>query len=168
MEKRRGIYANLIKFAEVHPMKVKIGIYAPVVTSSTRVLSGGPLDSLSQPFFLTLEVAEIIPYRQAKPYENLSFLTDLYLKRGWSLRRISEELSCSKTTVRKKLTDAGVGIKEVPKNDHMLLGRKVKEMRARGLSYQAISDLLNLWRINTRTGNGKWHAKSVRDISSNQ
>jgi hypothetical protein len=32
VEKRRGIYANLVKFAEVHPLKVKIGIYAPVVT----------------------------------------------------------------------------------------------------------------------------------------
>jgi hypothetical protein len=41
IENRRGIYANLIKFAEVHPLKVKIGIYAPVVTSSTNVLSGG-------------------------------------------------------------------------------------------------------------------------------
>lgn len=41
IEKRRGIYANLIKFAEIHPLKVKIGIYAPVVTSSTSVLSGG-------------------------------------------------------------------------------------------------------------------------------
>lgn len=41
IEKRRAIYKNLIKFAEVHPLKVKIGIYAPVVTSSTSVLSGG-------------------------------------------------------------------------------------------------------------------------------
>jgi hypothetical protein len=28
-------------FAVVHPLKVKIGIFAPVVTSSTNVLSGG-------------------------------------------------------------------------------------------------------------------------------
>jgi site-specific DNA recombinase len=41
VEKCRRIYENLIKFAEVHPLKVKIGIYAPVVTSSTSVLSGG-------------------------------------------------------------------------------------------------------------------------------
>ena len=51
--------------------------------------SGGPLDGQSQPFFLTIGVAKIIPYRYAKAYESVNFLTDLYLKKGWSLRRIS-------------------------------------------------------------------------------
>lgn len=45
-------------------------------------MSGGPLEGQLQLFFLTIEVAEIIPYRHAKPYEDMSFLTDLYLKKG--------------------------------------------------------------------------------------
>jgi len=65
--------------------------------------SGGPLDRLTQPIFQTVEVAEIIPYRRVKAYENVSFLTDLYLKRQWSLRRISGELGCCKYTDREVL-----------------------------------------------------------------
>jgi hypothetical protein len=45
----------------------------------------------------------------SQPLEEQSqhfFLTDLYIKKGHSLRRISEELGCSKTTVRKKLVKA--------------------------------------------------------------
>jgi DNA invertase Pin-like site-specific DNA recombinase len=34
IEQRRGIYANLIKFAELHPTKVKLGVYAPVKSES--------------------------------------------------------------------------------------------------------------------------------------
>jgi hypothetical protein len=55
-----------------------------------RIRSGGPLVGQLQHFFLT----------------------DLYLEKGWSLRRISEELECSKGTVRKKLLEAGIEIKE--------------------------------------------------------
>jgi hypothetical protein len=64
--------------------------------------NGGPLDRLTQPIFQSVEVAEIIPYRLVKAYENVSFLADLYLKRQWSLRRISSELGCSKGTVEAK------------------------------------------------------------------
>ncbi len=84
---------------------------------SNSVTDGGPLEGQSQHFFLTIEVAEIIPYRYAKRYEDVSFLTDLSLRKGWSLRRISEELECSKGTVRKKLLEAGIEIKEQTGDD---------------------------------------------------
>ena len=32
-EQRRGVYANLIKFAELHPTKVRLGVYAPAEPS---------------------------------------------------------------------------------------------------------------------------------------
>lgn len=62
---------------------------------------------LSQPVFLTFELCEKITICHPKLYENVSFLTDLYLKKKWSLRRISSEIGCSKNTVRKKLIEAG-------------------------------------------------------------
>lgn len=125
---------------------------------------GGPLDRLTQPIFLTIEVAEIIPYRQAKAYEDVSFLTDLYQKRGWSLRRISNELDCSKATVRKKLIEAGIEIVKHRRDEHKSLMKKIEEMRSRGLSYQAIADILNLWKVATRTSEGIWHAKTIREL----
>jgi site-specific DNA recombinase len=35
-EQRRGIYANLIKFAELHPTKVRLGVYAPAEPSGAN------------------------------------------------------------------------------------------------------------------------------------
>ena len=127
-------------------------------------MSGGPLEGQSQHFFLTIEVAEIIPYRYAKRYEDVSFLTDLYLRKGWSLRRISEELECSKGTVRKKLIEAGIEIVKHRRDEHKSLMKKIEEMRSRGLSYQAIADILNLWKVATRTSEGIWHAKTIREL----
>lgn len=55
VEKRRGIYSNIIKFAEIHPLKVKIGIYAPVVTSSTSVSSGGSPETRTRTYLRTVD-----------------------------------------------------------------------------------------------------------------
>ena len=35
VEKQRPIFGNLIKFVEIHPMKIKMGIYAPVKATGT-------------------------------------------------------------------------------------------------------------------------------------
>ncbi len=122
-------------------------------------MSGGPLEGQLQLFFPTIEVAEIIPYRHAKPYEDMSFLTDLYLKKGSSLGRISKELGGCKATVKKKLVEAG--------DDYTVLNKKIQTMRVRGLTYQQIADLFNLWGVQKRTCAGKWHSKTVREIERN-
>lgn len=109
-------------------------------------------------------MAETIPYRRVKPYRNVIFLTDLYLKRGWSLRRISNELGCCKATVRKKLIEAEIEIKDLSKNEYKSLKNKITEMRNRGLGYLAIANSFNAWKVSTRSNEGVWHAKTVRDI----
>lgn len=91
-------------------------------------------------------------------------LTDLYLKKGWCLRRISSELGCAKTTVRKKLLEAGVEVKEQVHDDSNALNKKIETMRERGMSYQTIANIFNLWKIATPTGNGQWHSKTVREV----
>ena len=97
----------------------------------------------------------------------MSFLTDLYLKKGWSLRRISKELGCCKGTVRKKLLEAGVELVEQTYSEHLAMKKKIQSMRGRGLSYQMIADIFNLWKVVTRTGKGQWHSKTVREIERN-
>lgn len=37
-------------------------------------------------------------------------------------------------------------------------------MRERGISYQAIADAFNLWKISTRIGDGQWFAKTIREL----
>lgn len=66
--------------------------------------------------------------------------------------------------MRKKLIGAGIEIKEQAIDEYKALKNKILFMRGRGLSYQAIADQLNLWRVSTKTGDGSWHAKTVRDL----
>lgn len=65
--------------------------------------------------------------------------------------------------MRKKLIEAGIEIKDTQQDEYGLLKSKIEEMRDRGLSYQAIADAFNLWKVSTRTG-GNWHAKTVREL----
>lgn len=94
----------------------------------------------------------------------MSFLSDLYCNKGWSLRRISKELGCAKGTVRKKLFDAGIEVCTKEDEGISALQMKIQEMRARGMSYQAIADAFNLWRIPTRSREGKWFSKTIKDL----
>jgi len=86
------------------------------------------------------------------------------VKKQWSLRRISNEIGCSKNTVRKKLIEAGVEVVEHPADKRKPLKKKIGELKAKKLSYQAIADLFNLWKIKTSSGEGVWHPKTVRDL----
>jgi hypothetical protein len=49
--------------------------------------------------------------------------------------------------VRKKLIEAGIEIMEQRTSEQKLLKQKIVEMRNRGLRYQAIADLFNLWKV---------------------
>ena len=128
--------------------------------------NGGPSQSLIEKIFLTLEVSEIIKFSHPKPWDDLSFLTHLYVKKRYSLRRISRELGCGKSVVRRKLSEAGIEIIDQKIEIDSALARKVKDLRESGLSYQKIAEMFNLWRVETRSGEGIWHAKTVRDLKT--
>jgi hypothetical protein len=42
--------------------------------------------------------------------------------------------------------------------------KKMKELRARGFSYWKIADIFNTMSIPTKSGKGRWHAKSIHQI----
>lgn len=65
--------------------------------------------------------------------------------------------------MRKKLLEAGIELIQT-KNTYETLRRKVTELREKGKSYQEIADVFNLWRIPTRSGEGGWHGKTVREL----
>lgn len=44
------------------------------------------------------------------------------------------------------------------------LAMKIKKMKLHGNSYSEIEDRLNAWRVPTRSKEGKWHAKTVREL----
>lgn len=53
--------------------------------------------------------------------------------------------------MRKKLIEAGIEIKEQAGDEYKVLKKKIKTMKERGLSYQAIADVFDLWKIPTRS-----------------
>lgn len=66
--------------------------------------------------------------------------------------------------MRKKLLEAGIICFKQIGNVDFTLKKKINTMREKGMSYQKITDLLNLWRIETRSKDGRWHVKTIRDL----
>lgn len=67
--------------------------------------------------------------------------------------------------MRKKLERAEIEIVQQRVDGERALAKKVQRLRKKGMSYQKIADLFNLWRIETRTREGMWHAKTVRELA---
>jgi hypothetical protein len=66
--------------------------------------------------------------------------------------------------VRKKLLEAGIELVDHRCDEYLAVRKKIKAMRERGLAYQAIADIFNLWGVKTRSGEGRWHSKTVREV----
>lgn len=67
------------------------------------IFYGGPSKHLTQNYFLSLEIFEILELKSRPKYLDGTFLSDLYLKKGLSLRQISNKLKVSRNVVRKHL-----------------------------------------------------------------
>ena len=67
--------------------------------------------------------------------------------------------------MRKKLLETGIELIDQNRDEHLALKKKIQAMRERGQSYQLIADAFNLWKVSTRTGDGKWYAKTIRDLA---
>lgn len=63
------------------------------------------------------------------------------------MRRISKELGCCKSTVRKKLFEAGIDLVDQNCDEHKALRKKIQVMRERGLSYQSIANFLTYGKL---------------------
>ena len=61
--------------------------------------------------------------------------------------------------------EAGIELVDQGRDVHETLKKKILAMRDRGLSYEAIANAFNLWKIATRTGEGQWHAKTIRELA---
>lgn len=132
----------------------------------TRLLTlyGGLSSGQPQPKFLTFKLIDIVAFKTRESCIDSAFLTDLYVKKGYSTNRISKELGCSRFLVRKKLEEAGVTDFEYVVTPDKRIIEKIKRLREKGDSYQRIAEKFNLWRVKTRSGDGKWYAKTARDV----
>ena len=60
--------------------------------------------------------------------------------------------------------EAGIELVDHRCDEYLAVRKKIKAMRERGLAYQAIADIFNLWGVKTRSGEGRWHSKTVREV----
>lgn len=119
-------------------------------------------------------------------FKDRSFLLQKYLGERLSVKEIAAEIGSSRSAVSAHLKDFGIPIRPhdaahktssqlgfgeawrnrkvvAHKKEQELIG-KMRKLRAEGLSYWKVADVLNAWGIPTKTRRGKWSAKQVHQI----
>jgi predicted DNA-binding protein YlxM (UPF0122 family) len=141
-------------------------------------------DSLSERFFLQLQPSVIFDFRTTPFYKDESFLRENYLEKGLNISELAELCFSSRAAVRNSLKRFGIPIKtqdqllkthqrlkygemrrkrEIVANQRELQAiEKMKALRGQGFSYWKIADVLNAMGVRTKTGRGKWQARSVQ------
>lgn len=129
-------------------------------------------------------VIDTIQLASPKPTLSESFLKEKYLKEGLSSKEIAKLAFSSRATVTNYLNKYGIPLKKVTRRTNgghrfgfrryggrsilMKKEQEVMEMiklyRFQGYSYQKIADILNNQKIQTKTKNGFWYSKVVRQI----
>jgi hypothetical protein len=61
-EKQRPVFTNLVKFIEIHPMKIKIGMYAPSQEQYKATGTDGTPSSESQTQNLSEKEGKLLPF----------------------------------------------------------------------------------------------------------
>lgn len=137
----------------------------------------------SVPSFLSSEVVDIFEFVHIPLFKDREFLYQKYVVERLSPEEIAAEISSCRTTVSKHLkvfkvplrkadrTRSQLGYGETWRNRQIAFHKreqeiitKMRELRATGWSYWKIADVLNVWKIPTKTQRGKWHARSVQQI----
>ncbi len=111
-------------------------------------------------------------------------LIQKYCLEGLSLREIATQFSSSKTTIREQIIKYGIELRgrggddvfkerygskrdkyrtRKTRSEHRAIKIMI-DLRARGLSYRRIAELLTEMKIPTKTGLDKWHNNVVREI----
>jgi DNA-binding CsgD family transcriptional regulator len=126
-----------------------------------------------------------VSFSSYKYYADPEFLHAEYLVARKSAKQIARECGCSHSTILKHLRDLEIQIRrngneyqigQVPYGIDLKHGRpqvndvelavieQIKAMRARGLSYHQIADILNMLSIATKQKGARWHATTVMKI----
>jgi len=145
----------------------------------------GPSRPYPQLFRSTQQVADFLPFCNNRPYEDPLLLHKKYVVQGLSTLQIAREFFCSKGTIRRALTVAGIPIRkrqEKGRSSNPRYGSKavkghrvedlteqrviktVIEMRNDGISFPKIARFLTGAGVPTKTRRRKWHPEVVRQI----
>ncbi len=107
-------------------------------------------DSSSELFFPALQPSVIIPFRSIPLHKGKNFLLENYVENGLNIAEVAAFCFSSRCAVRNGLKKHEITIKA---QDQLLKSK---------FSYWKISDILNTMNIKTKTGRGRWQARSVQ------
>ncbi len=119
-------------------------------------------------------------------YKSEFFLHQKYVLEGLSISEIATQIFSSRAAVAATLKRHDIPIRpaDISNKNRAQLGygqawqkhsiiqhkrelaaiEKMKTLRAQGFSYWKIADVFNSMKVPTKTGRGKWHARSVQQI----
>lgn len=137
-------------------------------------------------FVRKIQLVETIDFTTVLDRLHNDRLKELYLVKGWSARRTSDEIGCSHSTVLCKLKKQGVSIRnehspvqrrgqigygkrivngnEIQNQTEMRMIEKIKQLRDDGFSYHKIAAIFNSMGVQTKKRGAKWHATTVMNL----
>lgn len=141
------------------------------------------------PSFLStqaLEVADTFEFVYTPLFEDRSFLYQKYIVEGLNPAQIAALSFSCRTTILARFRAFGIPLRHeaegyktrsqlgfgqamrqgrvVAHQREQAAIRKMQKLRDRGWSFWKIADVMNDWGMKTKTGKGKWHARSVQQI----
>ena len=139
-----------------------------------------------QTFLPPIQLTKIIEVSEPEVYKNKIFLHQKYVVERLSVREISTLIFSSRSVVAKylKLHEIPLRPNEIENKNKSQLRygeawkkrlvtvnrkeaeniEKMQKLRDQGFSYWKIADIFNSLGIKTKTGAGKWHARSVQKV----
>lgn len=131
-------------------------------------------------------MSNIIDFFHEPEVLSKEFLYQKYVVEGLSCAEISRSVASSRTTILKRLKEYNIELRPVGSNQKRKRGvgygerlekrrliehkreteaiQKMCELRDKGFSYRKIAEVLNTMKVQTKTGRGKWHGKTVHQI----
>lgn len=179
----------LAQVAEIKPLKMQQANSTPASfgLSPVRLLSN--LGSQAPPMSQSVSAIKTILFsgiRDLPLFKIKSFLQQKYLVEMLSPAQIGAEFFSARSTIVKYLKQHEIPLRPadqestrrrfpafgqkrhgialaIHKREQELIA-KMQKLRAEGLSYWKIADVLNAWNIPTKTRKGRWSSKQVHQI----
>ena len=128
------------------------------------------------------------PFVKSYPlYMNKQVLAQKYIEDRLSMKEIAKDLGTARSTISKYLRKHGIPLRtayfirkrigfglaygkrivsrrEVAHKREVENIARMRNLREKGFSYWKIADAFNALKVPTKTGRGRWHARSVQQI----
>ena len=135
-----------------------------------------------------IEVCKTVNLRRSVDFKSKDILHQKYIIERLSTDEIAKQIGTARSTILKYLKIHGIPVRGTGQSIRKRAGyglsygrrivnrqevankreqdyiAKLKDLRQQGFSYWKIADIFNTLKVPTKTGRGRWHARSVQQI----